>query len=195
MRTGGAAAGIAVAALTGRTGLRAMWLSPCVPSESHAGRNESCKRVAFGPLVCRHAAPLENMESHTADRRRTPRPQVIVVADDFDSLRHLWRIALSQLGFDVIEAGTGAEAFELTTRYAPAAVVMDLAMPVMDGIEATRRLKRDPRTSDVPIIMVTAHTADKHRRAAEDAGCAGFLSKPTDADELIAELRRVLAGT
>jgi two-component system cell cycle response regulator DivK len=171
-----------------------MWLSRFVPSESLAGRNENCKWVAFGPLVCRHAAPLENMESHTADRRRTPRPQVIVVADDFDSLRHLWRIALSQLGFDVIEASTGAEAFDLTTRHAAAAVVMDLAMPVMDGIEATRRLKRDPRTSDVPIIMVTAHTADTHRRAAEDAGCAGFLSKPADADELIAELRRVLAG-
>ena len=134
------------------------------------------------------------MDTHRAERRHTPRPQVIVVADDFEALRHLWRIALSHSGFDVIEASTGAEALDLSTRHVPAAVVMDLAMPVMDGIEATRRLKRDPRTLDVPVIMVSAHTADTHRRAAEDAGCAGFLSKPTDIGDLIAELRRVLAG-
>jgi CheY-like chemotaxis protein len=134
------------------------------------------------------------MDTHKDDRRRTPRPQVVVVADDFDALRHIWRIGLSYSGFDVIEASTGAEALQLATVHRPVAVVMDLAMPVMDGLEATRRLKQDPRTTDVPVLMVTAHTSPDHRRAAEDAGCAAFLPKPADLDDLITELRRVLAG-
>jgi CheY-like chemotaxis protein len=133
-------------------------------------------------------------DTDTADRRRMPRPQVIVVADDFEGLRHLWQAWLKLSGFDVVEASTGAEALDLATRYRPAAVLMDLAMPVMDGVEATRRLKQDPRTADVPILMVTAHTSAEHRRAAEDAGCAAFLPKPADLDDLIRELRRVLAG-
>lgn len=134
------------------------------------------------------------MDPHKDDRRRVPRPQVVVVADDFESLRHLWQAWLNLSGFDVVEASTGAEALDLATRHRPAAVVMDLAMPVMDGLEATRRLKQDPRTSEVPIVMVTAHTSPEHRRAAEDAGCAAFLPKPADLDDLIAELRRVLAA-
>ena len=134
------------------------------------------------------------MDTHKDDRRRTPRPQVVVVADDFEALRHIWRIGLSYSGFDVIEASTGAEALHLTTVHRPVAVVMDLAMPVMDGLEATRRLKQDRRTMDLPVVMVTAHTSPEHRRAAADAGCAAFLCKPTDWDDLIAELRRVLAS-
>jgi two-component system response regulator PrrA len=82
------------------------------------------------------------MDTHTADRRRSPRPQVVVVADDFEALRHIWRIGLSHSGFDVVEASTGAEALHLATHHRPAAVVMDLAMPVMDSLEATRRLSK-----------------------------------------------------
>jgi two-component system, cell cycle response regulator DivK len=134
------------------------------------------------------------MDTHKDDRRRTPRPQVVVVADDFEALRHIWRIGLNYSGFDVIEASTGAEALHLATAHHPVAVVMDLAMPVMDGLEATRLLKQDPRTTDVPVLMVTAHTSPEHRREAEDAGCAAFLPKPADLDDLITELRRVLAG-
>jgi two-component system, cell cycle response regulator DivK len=134
------------------------------------------------------------MDTHKDDRRRVPRPQVVVVADDFEALRHIWRIGLSYSGFDVIEASTGAEALHLAVAHRPVAVVMDLAMPVMDGLEATRRLKQDPRTTDVPVLMVTAHTSPEHKRAAEDAGCAAFLPKPADLDDLITELRRVLAG-
>src|SRR5919107_3851051 len=126
------------------------------------------------------------MDTYMADRRRTRRPQVVVVADDFEGLRQLWHICLSQSGFEVLEASTGEEALHVATRHRPAAVVMDLAMPVMDGLEATRRLKQDPRTADVPIVMVTAHTSPEHRRAAEDAGCAAFLHKPTDFEDLIA---------
>jgi CheY-like chemotaxis protein len=131
---------------------------------------------------------------HAIDRRRTTRPQVIVVAEDADALRELWQIWLSHLGFEVVEACTGAEALTLATEHGPAAVIMDLSMPVMDGLEATRRLKQHPGTADVPVLIVTAHASPAHRRAAEEAGCAAFVRKPVDPYQLIAELRRVLAG-
>ena len=117
-----------------------------------------------------------------------------MVVDDADSLRQLWRDWLALFGFEVVEATTGAEAVALATYYCPAAVIMDLAMPVMDGLEATRCLKRDPRTAAVPVLMVTAHTSAEHRHAAQLAGCAAFLPKPAEPHELLSELRRVLAG-
>jgi CheY-like chemotaxis protein len=134
------------------------------------------------------------MSDPGTDRRRTSRPQVIVVAEDADALRELWEIWLSHHGFEVIAARTGAEALTVATEHHPVAVIMDWAMPVMDGLEATRRLKQDPRTADVPIVMVTAHTSAYHRRAAESAGCAAFVGKPVDPHQLMTELRRVLAG-
>jgi CheY-like chemotaxis protein len=134
------------------------------------------------------------MHPQETDRRRTPRPQVIVVAEDAEALRELWEIWLSHHGFEVIVAPTGAEALTIATEYRPVAVIMDWAMPVMDGLEATRRLKEDPRSADVPVMMVTAHTSALHQRAAEIAGCAAFVRKPVEPDQLMAELRRVLAG-
>jgi CheY-like chemotaxis protein len=78
------------------------------------------------------------MARQDTDRRRTPRPQVLVVAEDTDSLRELWKVWLGSLGFEVIAASTGAQAVALATTYRPLAIIMDLAMPVMDGLEATR---------------------------------------------------------
>jgi CheY-like chemotaxis protein len=109
-------------------------------------------------------------------------------------LRELWKVWLGSLDFEVIAASTGAQAVALATKYRPLAIIMDLAMPVMDGLEATRRLKQDARTADVPVVMVTAYDAAPYRRAAEDVGCAGFLAKPVDPEVLLAELRRVLGG-
>lgn len=134
------------------------------------------------------------MRPNETDRRRTPRSQVIVVAEDADDLRELWEIWLSHHGFEVMAVRTGAEALTVATEQCPVAVIMDWAMPVMDGLEATRRLKLDPRTADVPVVMVTAHTSVLHQRAAEGAGCAAFVRKPVDLHQLIAELRRVLAA-
>ena len=99
------------------------------------------------------------MARQDTDRRRTPRPQVLVVAEDAQSLRELWKVWLGSLDFEVIAASTGAQAVALATKYRPLAIIMDLAMPVMDGLEATRRLKQDATTADVPVVMVTAYDA------------------------------------
>jgi len=107
-------------------------------------------------------------------------------------LRELWKVWLGSLHFEVITASTGAQALRLATEYRPHAIIMDLAIPVMDGLEVTRRLKLDARTANVPVVMVTAYPSGPYRRAAEEAGCAAFLPKPAHPEALLAELRRVL---
>ena len=83
---------------------------------------------------------------------------------------------------------------ELARAHAPDLVLMDLCMPVMGGIEATRRLKADPATAAIPVVALTARTLDEDVAAAAAAGCEAFLSKPVEPRRVAAEVRRILAG-
>ena len=98
-------------------------------------------------------------------------------------------------GFDVIQAGDGAEALTHTTEQFPDAVLMDLGLPVVDGWEATRRLKGDKRTAHIPVVALTAHDGSGELERATRAGCDWFVPKPCPPDALITEVRRVLSGT
>jgi two-component system cell cycle response regulator DivK len=95
-------------------------------------------------------------------------------------------------GFDVAEAANGVEAVEQTTTLLPDIVLMDLALPRMDGWEATRRLKADPRTRHIPIVALTGHALAGHAEGAREAGCDSFVTKPCLPDALVAEIRRLL---
>jgi CheY-like chemotaxis protein len=121
------------------------------------------------------------------------RPLVLLVEDQSD-LRHLYATQLALSGFDVIEAGNGAEAITSTTERSPDVVLMDLSLPVLDGWEATRRLKGDERTAHIPIVALTAHDGAGELQRATRAGCDWFVPKPCPPDALIAEIRRVLAA-
>jgi CheY-like chemotaxis protein len=99
---------------------------------------------------------------------------------------------LTLSGFDVLEAGNGADAIADTTAHSPDVVLMDLSLPVMDGWEATRRLKSDTRTSHIPVVALTAHDGSGELERATRAGCDWFVPKPCPPDALIAEIRRVL---
>ena len=96
-------------------------------------------------------------------------------------------------GFDVIEAVNGADAISHTTSHAPDVVLMDLSLPVIDGWEATRRLKNDERTAHIPVVALTAHDGSGELQRATRAGCDWFVPKPCPPDALITEVRRVLA--
>jgi CheY-like chemotaxis protein len=126
------------------------------------------------------------------ERRRSRRPQTIEIADDSSDVRQLWRTWFSLFGFDVVEAATGAEAVTVAAQHPPAVILMDFAMPVLDGIEATHLLKQHPATREVPVVLVTAHASAGLRGAADAAGCAALLPKPTDLDSLLDQVRRVL---
>jgi two-component system, cell cycle response regulator DivK len=129
----------------------------------------------------------------TSDTRRA-RPLVLIVEDQSD-LRRLYAYHLSLSGFDVIEAENGADAIAHTTAQGPDVVLMDLSLPVVDGWEATRRLKTDERTAHIPVVALTAHDGSGELQRATRAGCDWFVPKPCPPDALIAEVRRVLAGT
>jgi CheY-like chemotaxis protein len=120
---------------------------------------------------------------------------VVLIAEDQEDLRQLYAEHLTISGFDVIEARDGAEAVDRSSSQLPDVILMDLSMPVLDGWEATRRLKADTRTAHIPILALTAHDASGELKRATSVGCDWFVPKPCPPDALITEVRRVLAGT
>ena len=140
---------------------------------------------------------MTNQADQSAVRQRDPardRPLVLLV-EDHAELRHLYAQQLSMSGFDVIEAENGADAIAHTTACVPDVVLMDLSLPVMDGWEATRRLKNDERTAHIPVVALTAHDGSGELQRATRAGCDWFVPKPCPPDALITEIRRVLASS
>lgn len=125
-----------------------------------------------------------------ADRRILPRPQRVLVVDDSDDIRELWRVWLTFWGFDVDEAVDGAEAVRLARARPPDLVLMDLWMPVLDGLDATAQLKADSATAAVPVLALSADVLPPTPERARAAGCEAFLPKPLDPDRLIEEIRR-----
>ena len=128
---------------------------------------------------------------HTRTAQRT-RPLVLIVEDESE-LRHLYAQELVGSGFDVIEAGNGVDAIAHTASQFPDVVLMDLSIPVLDGWEATRRLKADARTAHIPVVALTAHDGSGELQRATRAGCDWFVPKPCPPHDLIEEVRRVLA--
>ena len=120
------------------------------------------------------------------------RPLVLIVEDESD-LRHLYAQQLILSGFDVLEAGNGQDAIDAVSSRSPDVVVMDLSLPVIDGWEATRRLKADDRTAHIPVVALTGHDGSGELQRATNAGCDWFVPKPCPPDALITEVRRVLA--
>jgi two-component system cell cycle response regulator DivK len=95
-------------------------------------------------------------------------------------------------GFADCEAGDGIEALELARRIQPEIVLMDLRMPGMDGWEATRRLKREPKTRHIPIVALTAHALTPEINTAREAGCDAVIGKPCDISVLADSLIKML---
>lgn len=111
----------------------------------------------------------------------------ILVAEDFDDTRSMIKTLLEMKGHRVFEAVNGQEAVEIAAREHPDLILMDLNMPVMDGIAATRRLREDLCTCDVPVVAVTAHCGGEGngwRERALSAGCLECVPKPVDFDKL-----------
>jgi two-component system cell cycle response regulator DivK len=120
---------------------------------------------------------------------------MILVVDDTRDTRELFVEYLRMAGFQAEQAESGTEALHKAATLRPAAIVMDLEMPEMDGWEATRRLKADDRTRDIPVVALSAHVMEGARKKATEAGCAGFLSKPCYPSQVSDELNRILGMT
>ena len=118
---------------------------------------------------------------------------LILIVEDQSELRALYVQQLVISGFDVIEAGDGAEAITCSTAQFPDVILMDLCLPILDGWEATRQLKADSRTAHIPVVALTAHDGSGELQRATSAGCDWFVPKPCPPDALITEVRRILA--
>lgn len=128
------------------------------------------------------------------DSKSKPRPPLVLVVDDYEDTRIIYAESLRFAGFRVEEAANGQDAVEKATALGPDVVVMDLAMPVMDGWEATRRLKADPRTRAIRIMAVTGHDEGAHRLLAWRAGCDDFFSKPVLPHQLVSRIKHCLGA-
>ena len=120
------------------------------------------------------------------------RPRVLVV-DDYPDAREMYAEYLQFAGFDVDQAGNGIEALERAVDSAPDIILMDLSLPVMDGWEATRRLKADKATADIPIVALTGHALAGILEGAKNAGCDAFVTKPCLPEDLVKEIQKVLS--
>lgn len=114
----------------------------------------------------------------------------ILVADDEKSIRMLMRKLLRKEKYEVIEAVNGEETIELARRHNPDVILLDIRMPVMDGLEACRKLKKDETTKYIPILAVTAVGESKMK--AIGAGVDDFLQKPFDTEEVLIRVRSML---
>ena len=116
---------------------------------------------------------------------------VLLVEDNEDN-RTIYTTILRHVGHDVIEASNGEDGIRLALERQPNVILMDVAMPGIDGWEATRRLKGDPQTARIPVIALTAHAMAEDRQRAVDAGCEGYLAKPIEPRRVVEEVARML---
>jgi len=119
---------------------------------------------------------------------------LILVVDDYQDAREMYAEYLQFSGFRVAEARNGNEAVEQAFALKPDLILMDLSLPGMDGWEATRRLKADERTSQIPIVALTGHALAGASEGAKKAGCDSFVTKPCLPDDLVIEVRRMLGA-
>ena len=121
-------------------------------------------------------------------------PPTVLVVDDVADARAVISELMRSEAYRVVEAADGGEAVEAASRERPHLVLLDLNLPVLDGLEVARRLRQLPWMEGVPVVAVTAYHYHGMREAALEAGCDEYLPKPLDFDELAGLVRRILGG-
>ena len=116
----------------------------------------------------------------------------VLVVEDFDETRFVLKLSLELRGYRVLEALNGQEAVEIARRERLDLILMDLSLPVLDGFAATRCIREEARSRDVPIVAVTAHATPEYRVKALAAGCNEYVTKPIDFEKLGQLLNRLL---
>lgn len=116
--------------------------------------------------------------------------KTILIVEDNEDNRLIYSQYLTHGGFRVVEATNGAEGIEAARRERPDIILMDISMPVMDGLTATRILKADPDLLRIPVVALTAHAMASDEDMAREAGCDGYISKPVMPRDVRAEVER-----
>ncbi len=119
----------------------------------------------------------------------------ILLVEDNPVNRRLAEFLLRSQGYQVRAATTAQEAFDTIKAERPDLILMDVQLPRMDGLEATRKLKEEPNTRDIPVVAVTSYAMKGDREKALAAGCSGYITKPIDKDTFVQEVATVLASS
>ena len=117
----------------------------------------------------------------------------ILVIEDTKDNRQILRDLLTAAGYDIIEAEDGLTGVTMATDQQPDLILMDIQLPVIDGYEATRRLKADPATRHIPIVAVTSYALAGDEAKTREAGCDGYIAKPYSPRNLLEKVRGFLA--
>ena len=123
------------------------------------------------------------MEAQLAQSTHESRSTILLV-EDFDDTRLMMKLWLGKNGYRVIEAENGREAIELADSERPDLIIMDLMMPGMDGLDATRRIREHAALRETPIVVVSAYGAEEYRAKALDAGCTEYVPTPFEPNAL-----------
>jgi two-component system cell cycle response regulator DivK len=116
----------------------------------------------------------------------------ILVVEDQEDNRQILRDLLASADYQMDEAGNGQEALDAVARQRPDLILMDIQLPIMDGYEATRRIKANPAYKDIPIIVVTSYALSGDEGKAREAGCDAYVTKPYSPRALLAKIREYL---
>ena len=117
----------------------------------------------------------------------------VLLVEDNELNRDMLSRRLARRGFEVLLAVDGEEGIRMTREQSPDIVLLDMSLPVIDGLEAARQLKADPRTQDIPLLALTAHALTEDRERALAAGCDDFDTKPVDLVRLLEKMDSLLA--
>ena len=116
----------------------------------------------------------------------------ILVVEDQEDNRQILRDLLASTDYEIVEAENGVEALAAVAKQRPDLILMDIQLPIMDGYEATRRIKADPATRSIPIMVVTSYALSGDEEKARTAGCDAYVTKPFSPRQLLAKIREFL---
>jgi two-component system, cell cycle response regulator DivK len=117
----------------------------------------------------------------------------ILLVEDNEDNQAIYRTILEHFDYTVLDARNGQRGIEIARESHPDLILMDISIPVIDGWTAIRTLKEDEATAEIPIVALTAHALQSDREKAMQLGCDGYLAKPVEPREVIAEVGRILS--
>jgi CheY-like chemotaxis protein len=134
------------------------------------------------------------MENQTVQNYGKTPARTILLVEDFDDTRLMMKIWLAKRGYRVIEAETGEEAITAAQRELPDLILMDMMMPGLNGLDATRRIREYQALRRTPIVAVSAYGADEYRAIAIEAGCDEYVATPFEPNELAGLIESLIAA-
>jgi CheY-like chemotaxis protein len=144
------------------------------------------------PLATSGLSKVTENKAHTEGQRIEPKFLILIVDDSADNVAMI-SLDLQYQGYRVVTASNGEDAVNVATQTLPNLILMDINLPTLDGLGATRRIREHEPLREVPVVAITAFGTEGFQRAAYDAGVAGYLTKPLDLDRMHHLIARLLS--